>query len=84
MEKLKGSLEEIKKEIARLELLKKNLKQVDDPEEDKERTKKLVEIGKIFERYFEIDNLGEAEDIAIYFQYDVLKMKWQKGNIHNK
>lgn len=60
IEKLQERLEKTKARLQQLQAKKKE-------KERKERTRRLIQIGAIFERYFEISSIEEAETIAKTF-----------------
>lgn len=70
-ERLKELDEQLEKIKARKQQVESRLKE----KERKARTKRLIEVGAIFEKYFEFEGQGEAEKIAMAFQKNVLKNK---------
>lgn len=68
LKELDGKIEQIK---ARKQQVENRLKE----KERKARTKRLIEVGAIFEKYFEIKGQEEAEKIAIAMQPHVSKSK---------
>lgn len=71
IERLQELDEQMEKMKARRQQLESRLKE----KERKERTKRLIEVGAIFEKYFDIKGQEEAEKIAIAFKHSVLKNK---------
>lgn len=70
-DKLKELEEKIEQIKARKQQVENRLKE----KERKARTKRLIEVGAIFEKYFDIKGQEEAEKIAIAMQPHVSKNK---------
>jgi len=69
-------LQELKRKKEILKRKKHALqKQVNGGELRKQRTKRLIETGAIFEKYFECNTVEEAEQIAIQFGAMIKKQK---------
>lgn len=70
-ERLRELDEQMEKIKARKQQVESRLKE----KERKARTKRLIEVGAIFEKYFEIEGQEQAEKVAIGFRHAVLKNK---------
>lgn len=57
-------IEEINKKINKLETRKTRIENRMKEQERKERTRRLIQVGAIFEKYFEIQGQEQAELIA--------------------
>lgn len=57
-------IEEINKKINQLETRKTRIENRMKEQERKERTRRLIQVGAIFEKYFEIQGQEQAELIA--------------------
>ena len=68
-------LEELNRKIEQIKAKKMQLETRLKEKERKARTKRLIEVGAIFEKYFEIEGQEEAEKIAVAFKTLVLKKK---------
>jgi hypothetical protein len=68
LEALEQKLEQIK---ARKQKIEAQLKE----KERKERTRRLIQVGAIFEKYFDIQSIDEAEELAVKFSEVVKKSK---------
>lgn len=66
---------EIEEQMEKIKARKQQLQNRLKEKERKERTKRLIEVGAIFEKYFEIEGPEEAEKIAIAFQKSVFNNK---------
>ncbi|PEW61507.1 hypothetical protein CN448_30075 [Bacillus cereus] len=60
-------LTQIEKKEKQLQKKKNELQQKINSEDRKKRTRRLIQTGAIFEKYFECESLEEAEQIAIQF-----------------
>lgn len=69
-------LKEIEDKMQQLKSQKQRLANKLSAKERKQRTKRLIEIGAIFEKYFEIEDQEEAEKIAMYLAG---RVKAEKG-----
>lgn len=72
-ERLRELEEQMEKIKARKQQLEGRLKE----KERRDRTKRLIQVGAIFEKHFEIFGPEEAEKIALAFKNAVLKNKEQ-------
>lgn len=54
-------LEEINKKIEQMKARKQKLQSQLSQKERKERTRRLIQVGAIFEKYFETQSIEEAE-----------------------
>lgn len=68
-------LQELEKKMEQMKARKQQVETRLKEKERKQRTKRLIEVGAIFEKYFEIEGKEEAEKIALTFQHSVLKNK---------
>ncbi|WP_411335133.1 hypothetical protein ACK1LH_21055 (plasmid) [Metabacillus indicus] len=68
LQELENQMEKIK---ARKQQLENRLKE----KERKERTKRLIEVGAIFEKHFQIESKEEAEKLALSLKKYVLENK---------
>jgi multidrug resistance efflux pump len=68
LEALEQKLEQIK---ARKQKIEAQLRE----KERKERTRRLIQVGAIFEKYFDIHSVEEAEAMAAKFSEEVKKSK---------
>lgn len=57
-------LNELDERIRQLQARKQKLSSQVKQKERKERTRRLIQIGAIFEKYFELEGVEEAEQIA--------------------
>lgn len=57
-------LQEIEEQMEKIKSRKQQLQNRLKEKNRKERTKRLIEVGAIFEKYFEIEGQEEAEKIA--------------------
>src|SRR5579875_2428482 len=71
LERLHELEDQMNKIKARKQQLEARLKE----KERKARTKRLIEVGAIFEKYFEITDQEDAEKIAIYLSSTVARKK---------
>lgn len=71
LERLRELDEQMNKIKARKQQLEGRLKE----KERKARTKRLIEVGAIFEKYFEIIDQEDAEKMAIYLSSTVARKK---------
>ncbi|WP_256218399.1 hypothetical protein [Bacillus sp. MUM 116] len=67
-------LEELQKRKEQIAKQEKSLQAKIRSQERKERTRRLIEVGAIFEKYFEIEGAEEAEQVAIQFG-EMIKQK---------
>ncbi|EST10240.1 hypothetical protein [Sporolactobacillus laevolacticus] len=72
---------ELEKKIKQMQAKKQQLATIVKQKERKARTKRLIEVGAIFESYFEIEGKDQAETIAKKIQATV---KAQKGKWLNE
>lgn len=68
-------LKEIEKKMEQMKARKQQVETRLKEKERKQRTKRLIEVGAIFEKYFEIEGKEEAEKIALAYQSNILKKK---------
>ena len=68
-------LQELQKKVEQLKARKQQVEMRLKEKDRKQRTKRLIEVGAIFEKYFEIEGKEEAEKIASAYQSNVLKKK---------
>lgn len=68
-------LQELEKKIKQIEARKKQVEARLKEKDRKARTKRLIEIGAIFEKYFALESKEEAEKIALAYQNNVLNKK---------
>lgn len=68
-------LQDLEKQMEQIKARKQQVETRLKEKERKQRTKRLIEVGAIFEKYFEIEGKEEAEKIALAFQHPVLKNK---------
>lgn len=68
-------LQEIEEQMEKIKARKQQVESRLKEKARKERTKRLIEVGAIFEKYFEIEGQEEAEKMALYFQSTALKRK---------
>ncbi|MED4018564.1 hypothetical protein [Sutcliffiella cohnii] len=66
---------ELEKKIEQIKVKKQQVESRLKEKERKERTRRLIQVGAIFEKYFEIEGQEEAEKVAVAFQRNVLKNK---------
>lgn len=71
-------LEEINKRMEQLKIQKQQIQAKLNQKERKERTRKLIQMGAVFEKWFELHSLEEAEDVARTFQ-QMVKSHLQKN-----
>ena len=57
-------LQELEEKIEKMKAKKQQVEARKKEKERKERTRRLIQVGAIFEKYFEIQNEEEAEKIA--------------------
>ena len=68
-------LAHLEKRQKQLQKKKNELQQKIKSEDRRRRTRRLIQTGAIFEKYFECDSIEEAEQIAIQFGELVKKKK---------
>jgi len=68
-------LQELEKKIEKMKAKKQQVEARKREKERKERTRRLIQVGAIFEKYFEIQNEEEADKIAKSLQTYVSKHK---------
>src|SRR5690606_6280973 len=68
-------LQEIEIKINQLETRKKRLENRIKEQKRKERTRRLIQVGAIFEKYFEFEGEEDAEKIALAYSDFVKKAK---------
>jgi len=68
-------LQELEEKIEKMKAKKQQVEARKKEKERKERTRRLIQIGAIFEKYFEIQSEEEAEKIAKALQAYVGKNK---------
>ncbi len=66
-------INELEKKIEQLETRKIRLKNGMKEQERKERTRRLIQVGAIFEKYFEIEGVDQAEKVALGIAEQVKK-----------
>ncbi len=57
-------LKELEKKIEQIKVKKQQVESRMKEKERKERTRRLIQVGAIFEKYFEIADIDQAEKIA--------------------
>ena len=57
-------LKELEKKIEQIKVKKQQVESRMKEKERKERTRRLIQVGAIFEKYFDIANVDQAEKIA--------------------
>ncbi|GMG76933.1 hypothetical protein ICR95_25725 (plasmid) [Priestia megaterium] len=67
MPTIEEKLKKIEEQKTKLLKQEKELKQRAKEKERRERTRRLVQVGAIFEKYFDITGQEEAEQVAIQF-----------------
>lgn len=79
-------LEEIELKIKQLQEKQKRLKAKIKEKERKERTRRLIQVGAIFEKWFEITGPEEAEQVARAFHEAVKanRDKWKQITVTNE
>jgi hypothetical protein len=68
-------LKELEEKMEQIKAIRLQLESRVKEKERKARTKRLIEVGAIFEKYFEIEGQEEAEKVALGFEYIVLRNK---------
>lgn len=71
----KEILQELEEKIEKMKAKKQQVEARKKEKERKERTRRLIQVGAIFEKYFEIQSEEEAEKIAKALQSYVGKNK---------
>lgn len=74
-------LQDLELKIQQLKARKQQTEARVKEKERKERTRRLIQIGAIFEKYFEIENTNEAEQVALSYHQAVQEHKEQIKNI---
>lgn len=64
-------LKEIEEQMERIKTKKQQVESRLKDKARKERTKRLIETGALFEKYFDIESKEDAEKIAVAFQKSV-------------
>jgi hypothetical protein len=77
-EKTKEQIESIDLKIRQMKAKKQQLESRLKERERKDRTRRLIQVGAIFEKYFDFVGEEEAEKYALYFQN---KARSEKENI---
>ncbi|HLU20991.1 MAG TPA: hypothetical protein VKZ77_00745 [Bacillaceae bacterium] len=77
-------LQELNTKISQLEARKERMLNRFKEQERKERTRRLIQVGAIFEKYFNIVGIEEAEKIAIGLNKTVKKHKDELMKINVK
>lgn len=72
-------LEELDQKVKQLQAKKQRLQAQINHKKRKERTRRLIQIGAIFEKYFELEGVEEAEKVAFSYADNVKKNreKWE-------
>lgn len=85
-EKELSDIEKLEKKIEALKNRKQDLLQKERKKERAERTRRLVQYGAIFEKYFDIPDLESAEKIALFSTNFVKsnKEKWSNYPLNKK
>jgi len=60
-------LKEIQEKMEQLRVKEQQLKAKVSQKERKERTRRLIQIGAVFEKWFELSSIEEAEEVAQAF-----------------
>lgn len=68
-------LQELEEKIAQIKAQKQQLASRIQTKERKERTRRLIQVGAIFEKYFDIVGEDQAEKVAYGMQHAVNKNK---------
>ena len=68
-------LRELEKKMEQLKARKQQVESRMKEKERKERTRRLIQVGAIFEKYFEIEDVDQAEKVAFAVQDFVKKNK---------
>ena len=64
-------LKELEKKIEQIKVQKQQVESRMKEKERKERTRRLIQVGAIFEKYFEISDVDQAEKIAFALKKQV-------------
>lgn len=72
IEKINNKINQLEQRKIRMENRSKNLL---DKQDRRERTRRLIQVGAIFEKYFEIEGAEEAEKVALALSEIVKKNK---------
>jgi len=68
---------ELEKKMEQLKARKQQVESRMKEKERKERTRRLIQVGAIFEKYFDIEDVDQAEKIAVAVQDFVKQNKEQ-------
>lgn len=68
-------LQDMEKKIEQMKAKKQQVASRVKEKERKERTRRLIQVGAIFEKYFDIEGEKEAEQIAVGLKKTVQKNK---------
>ncbi|HWK24757.1 MAG TPA: hypothetical protein VNS08_17220 [Ureibacillus sp.] len=66
---------ELEKKMEQLKARKQQVESRMKEKERKERTRRLIQVGAIFEKYFDIEDVNQAEKIAFAMREHVEKNK---------
>ncbi|MDF2902758.1 MAG: hypothetical protein K0S25_396 [Bacillus sp. (in: firmicutes)] len=66
---------ELEEKLEQLKARKQQIESRMKEKERKERTRRLIQVGAIFEKYFEIEDVDQAEKIAFGMREHVKKNK---------
>ena len=77
-------LRELEKKMEKLKARKQQVESRMKEKERKERTRRLIQVGAIFEKYFEIEDIDQAEKIAFGMKEIVVKHRQELMNIDLK
>lgn len=72
---------ELEEQLEKIRVKKQQVANRIKEKERKERTRRLIQVGAIFEKYFDIVGEEEAEQVALGFKDAVHKHKSQLKNI---
>ncbi|MCM3068310.1 hypothetical protein PH235_14530 [Trichococcus sp. K1Tr] len=77
-------LQELEEKIEKMKAKKQQVESRKKEKERKERTRRLIQVGAIFEKYFEIQSEEEAEKIAKSLQSYVTKHKEKRLTLNHE
>ena len=75
---------ELEKKLEQLKARKQQVESRMKEKERKERTRRLIQVGAIFEKYFDIEDVDQAEKIAFGMKGIVVKHRQELMNIDLK
>ncbi len=74
-------IQELDTKIHQLEARKEQIENRSKEKERKKRTRRLIQVGAIFEKYFEIEDVEEAEKMAIILNKRAKEIKAQQEKL---